>query len=86
MITGTSPFPFLRMSPEEYSQYVLERSQDPENESYQQGVHTRTTSKTLRVVGYDDDARAAIRLSNDRNQDFLEVTWSDFDDIVRAQY
>lgn len=72
----TPTFASLRMSPEEFSAYKKE-TKTPLQRS-------QPTTRTLRVVGYDDGANAAIAASNGNGKEFIEVPWNTSDSVVRV--
>lgn len=70
-------FASLRLSDQEFSRY--QRATDT---AYKRPIGA--SSIPIKVVGYGEDAAAAIKASNDDGCDYLEVQWGPIDSMVRV--
>ena len=64
------------------------RLSDTEFTRYQRAADTvfkkpiGTADRPIKVIGYGEDATAAIKASNAEGRDYLEVQWSSMDSMV----
>ncbi len=75
------PLSELRLSDTEFSQF---RKDAPPANMYNSLVDQK--SPKLKIIGFNDDTKKVLKLSNPQDEDYVEVPWSSMDSVVRFNF